>query len=292
MKELAAKARFEEEAKRQEQERAQKATKIGSRAGLKPLGAVEPRQPVDAPKPADAALTYPTPASAPGMKKLDINISSKALQSARREVAEEDEDEDDAPEGQPNIDQVKAEQPKAEQPLTQEQLRRIALERRREDKDKQKRAVEKKKSKKRRRRHGASSESDGARSSDNESDVGSKIRRKQEPVTEERRQAEVAYATFRVKGEVSRDNKGMTDADLERRFPGDKRSAVGVDSSLMSEKEALAMIRKERHDKGGNRGSHARAQREAAEWENVKAQRVAQTGFNKHKDRAVVSGRL
>jgi len=71
-----------------------------------------------------------------------------------------------------------------------------------------------------------------------------------------------------IKGVVSSANKGLTDADLERRFAPQQSKNK---SSLMSEEEARAMIKREKRKKGEASGSaHIRAQREAAEWEETK----------------------
>lgn len=68
-----------------------------------------------------------------------------------------------------------------------------------------------------------------------------------------------------IKGMVSNVNKGLTDADLERRFaPQQQKSG----SSLMSEEEARALVKREKIKKGEAEAGSAkmRAQREAAEW--------------------------
>jgi len=67
-----------------------------------------------------------------------------------------------------------------------------------------------------------------------------------------------------VKGMVSNVNKGFTDADLERRFAPQQGKNK---SSLMSEEEARALVKREKTKKGEASGSaYIRAQREAAEW--------------------------
>lgn len=76
-----------------------------------------------------------------------------------------------------------------------------------------------------------------------------------------------------VKGMVSNDYKGFTDADLERRF-AIQSSQSSKDSSLMSEKEALERVRREKTDRGIKSGAN-RVQRELAEWQAKKKERMA-----------------
>jgi len=89
-----------------------------------------------------------------------------------------------------------------------------------------------------------------------------------------------------VKGKVSNANKGFTDAELERRF-GPRE--VGSASSLMTEEQVLAMMRRGKKGKSESDWASRRAQRELAEWTSVKAQRMART--TEEKERLVVSGR-
>lgn len=74
-----------------------------------------------------------------------------------------------------------------------------------------------------------------------------------------------------VKGKVSHDNKGFTDAELERRFNLDQQSSSS--RWMMSEQEALALVRQEKKDRGVTSGAK-RAQREHAEWLAYKAERM------------------
>lgn len=66
-----------------------------------------------------------------------------------------------------------------------------------------------------------------------------------------------------VKGMVSNDYKGFTDADLERRF---QLPDSGGKGSLMSEEQVLQMINKERGEKNSV-ATQRRIQREQAEWQ-------------------------
>lgn len=66
-----------------------------------------------------------------------------------------------------------------------------------------------------------------------------------------------------VKGMVSNNNKGMTDADLERRFQMPESSNKG---SLMSEEQVMRMMNRERGEKNSV-ATKRRIQREQAEWQ-------------------------
>jgi len=79
-----------------------------------------------------------------------------------------------------------------------------------------------------------------------------------------------------VKGKVSHDNKNLTDADLERRF-GAGGNLLGAAGAMMSEEQAMAMIKREKSEKAAAAGSglaaSRRVQREAAEWHKEKVER-------------------
>lgn len=77
-----------------------------------------------------------------------------------------------------------------------------------------------------------------------------------------------------MKGKVSNDNKGMTDADLERRFGTQDSSAK---SGLMSEAQVKAMLQKERKTVKDYNAA-GRVQRELEEWTKSKAEKVARMG--------------
>lgn len=272
-------AREQEEQAREADEAAaadRKAKARAARAGLKPLGAVLPRE-EQRPAPGTA---YPTPAGgvAPA-RRMEINISAETVERARAPPAEDDEEDDD-------------DEPPAVGAVPRSvflPVQRKMDERQREERERQH------KGKKKRRRRSKDDSPGGGDASDSENadmdDSGERRRRAPRSQSEAGESVHVPYKEFHVKGQVSRDNQGFTDADLERRFP---RDDAGSGGALMSEQQVLAMIRKERGSTvaaGAATGSARRAQREAMEWEAMKQQRVQQTGFGKHKDRMVVSGR-
>lgn len=254
-----------------------KAKARAARAGLTPLGAVLPREEQ---RPAPGAA-YPTPAGGvTPARRMEINISAETVERARAPTAEQHEESDDD-------DDSPVETVKPRSVFLPVQRR---ADDRREERDRQRN----KKKRRRRSSSRSSSRRDKSRSRNADRDVSGERRRKVA-----RSQTElvdstvhVPYKEFHVKGQVSRDNQGFTDADLERRFPRDDAGNSGI---LMSEEQVLAMIRKGRGSGAAagtaTGGGAQRAQREAAEWEAMKQQRVQQTGFGKHKDRMVVSGR-
>mmetsp|Transcript_51619 Transcript_51619/g.135461 ORF Transcript_51619/g.135461 Transcript_51619/m.135461 type:complete len:438 (-) Transcript_51619:52-1365(-) len=90
-----------------------------------------------------------------------------------------------------------------------------------------------------------------------------------------------------VKGKVSNDNRHMTDADLERRFSNrESESAAG----MMTEEQVLAMMKSERKGQKDAAAAARRAQKELAEWTQLKAERMARAGSD-DKERLVVSRR-
>lgn len=277
-------AREAEEQAREADEAAaadRKAKARAARAGLKPLGAVLPRE-EQRPAPGTA---YPTPAGGVvPARRMEINISAETVERARVPPVEDDEEDDDDDPPVPGAVPRSVFLP----------VQRKTDERQREERERQH------KSKKKRRRRSKDDSSAGGDASDSENadEDATGERRRKAP----RSQSEAAdttvhvpYKEFHVKGQVSRDNQGFTDADLERRFP---RDDAGSSGALMSEQQVLAMLQQDRRrtkkdDPAGTAtgGSARRAQREAMEWEAMKQQRVQQTGFGKHKDRMVVSGR-
>mmetsp|Transcript_14924 Transcript_14924/g.34015 ORF Transcript_14924/g.34015 Transcript_14924/m.34015 type:complete len:375 (+) Transcript_14924:56-1180(+) len=68
-----------------------------------------------------------------------------------------------------------------------------------------------------------------------------------------------------IKGKVTTANRNFTDADLEKRFQVNERDGIHG-GSLMTEEEALRMIRKEKNEKGAAGSAARRIQRDLAEW--------------------------
>lgn len=132
-----------------------------------------------------------------------------------------------------------------------------------------------KKAKKKKRKSARESDED----EDESDDLDDDDRREEEgpKLTDEERRMAREGGAYRnmvvpsVKGMVSNDYKGFTDADLERRFATHQSSS---DAGLMSEKEAMALVRREKSDKGNISGAK-RVQRELAEWQNKKRERMA-----------------
>lgn len=99
-----------------------------------------------------------------------------------------------------------------------------------------------------------------------------------------------------IKGKVSTANKGMTDADLERRFSQqqqDSQSSAG-DGSLMTEEQVLMIIRREKAERGagGERGGASasrRVQRELDEWAEKKAHQRARVKSPTRFERMVIA---
>jgi len=96
-----------------------------------------------------------------------------------------------------------------------------------------------------------------------------------------------------VKGKVSNDNKGFSDADLERRFQGQDTRQEG---SLMTEEQVLKMIRKEKIDHQvtagpGSASASRRIQKELAEWAATKEQQRARVKSPHRFERMVVARR-
>lgn len=91
-----------------------------------------------------------------------------------------------------------------------------------------------------------------------------------------------------VKGKVSTANKGMTDADLERRFLAQERQDRG---SLMTEEQVLRMIRREKTERPAAGSASRRIQKELAEWEAAKVQQRARVKSPTRFERMVVARR-
>mmetsp|Transcript_26588 Transcript_26588/g.82773 ORF Transcript_26588/g.82773 Transcript_26588/m.82773 type:complete len:417 (-) Transcript_26588:97-1347(-) len=298
----------EEERKRQERERAARA-----RAGLKSLGPVQPREEVTMPKPTAA---YPTPAPLPFLDpakavaptKMEVKLfpstvervassavevqdtapaaaaaaAAAAAPGKRRFREASDDSEEEGGGRKPGGQQASSSAAAAVQrnPPPQKADARLVQEDKR-----------RKKAKKKRKRRDSSLSDDSKYASQDE-EVQEDDDRAKAPAEAAKKQARDGGISWNVmhvesvKGKVSTANKGFTDADLERRFgPRESVSAGG----LMSEEEVLAIMRKDKKGKSDSDWAMRRAQRELAEWTNIKAQRMARTG--EEKERLVVSGR-
>merc|ERR1719433_380624 len=145
------------------------------------------------------------------------------------------------------------------------------------------------KRKKHKRRGSSESDDDKSASQDEPDEAESRLDRMPENARKQARDGGISWTMMHVesvKGKVSNANKGFTDADLEKRF-GPRESASS--NSLMTEQEVLAMMKKDRKGKPESDWAMRRAQKELAEWTEIKAQRMARA--SDEKERLVVSGR-
>lgn len=245
--------REEEEAELEEQKRRAKKQK----AGMISLGPVMPRE--------EKALAgsferaFPTPKPLPSM--MEVKISSLTADNVRSSSssAPGERHEDDAEETVlAMLRNQKDDRRFREASVASKQSAR-------QDQPKKKAKKKKKKGK------GEDEEADGG------DDDWSDEQPVAQPSKEERKQARDggAYKNMvveSVKGKVSNDYKGFTDADLERRFGAHGSSSAG---GLMSEEQALALIKKEKAKVGHTGSAFKRVQREREEWNAQRQQRMA-----------------
>lgn len=150
----------------------------------------------------------------------------------------------------------------------------------------------KKAKKKRKRRDSSESDEDKPASNDESQEDELRVKGPSGPSEIEKKKARDGGISWNVmhvenvRGKVSNANKGFTDADLERRFGPRETVSSG---SLMTEQEVMAMLRKDKKGKSDSDWAMRRAQKELAEWTEIKAQRMARSG--EEKERLVVSGR-
>jgi len=279
------------EAKREEEEReAQERAKRGkNRAGLKPLGAVETREPDKVgryPTPFDASLPSKPPVQKP--KKMDIKISTDPVDRAAEEEAY-----DNSRRQFREAAEVEDTNRKAAEAQALAELRSQRKQQAKEATKEVERAEPKKKGKKRkkaRRREKEDSDKEKSSEEDDNEDEDSDDPRSSE-TAQARKQARDGGINWKlmdaqsVKGMVSNDNKRMTDADLERRF-GTQDTQRSSSGGLMSEAQVKAMIKKERSS-GKDVNSARRVQRELEEWQNSKMEKMARLG--NEKERLVVA---
>lgn len=275
--------RFREEQERQEaaeeaaeMERLQK-TKAKSRGGMQRLGPVLAREedipqfppaPAQVPEPKSSLWENPPPAVRPKPGQMQLKISQdmadrvKAAAPEAKEDKKEEESSSDDDDGDAND--------VAKDVLAQIALQKKAAAAKAEKKRQEEERKKAGKKKKRKRGRDDDEGDDGAYDEDDRSE--DEYARYDQVLRDVSASSKPAMVVESVKGKVSLANKGMTDADLERRFlMQDSRNS----GSLMTEEQVLKMIRREKTDKGGasNEGSAARrVQRELAEWAAAKEQ--------------------
>jgi len=267
-------------------------------SGLQSLGAVEPRKEVTMPLPTPAAFYPSQRAASSGSSKLELRIPMDTAERLRGTHAtqtctcgtvfvpgakfcsecgakrppeppapqedEEDDDSDDEEEAPAQETRVAPGQWKRPAPVQQ---------------------VSKKKGKKRKKKkdqddpddeavHDEEWEENSDAEEGQEEQVLRMLRDLQEPRIKDpteraRAQARESGKIYKnmvvgtVKGMVSNDYKGFTDADLERRF---QLPNANDKNSLMSEEQVLQIINKERGSKN-SAATQKRIQREQAEWQ-------------------------
>jgi len=284
------------------------------RAGLMSLGPVQAREERAAPA-APAAFGAQAGGPAHPPPRMDLKISAETAERARASSApaapREEDDEDDGDEAEePNEDAAPAEVLDEMEALRlirqQGSYRERAAgggrwDRREPDGEARQKAKKKNKPKKSKDDEASAAPAEQAEDWDEDdpdvwpgTEQKTVATRPDDPKTATgqqmtRRESGVSYKKMvieSVKGKVSHAYKGFTDADLERRF-GARMEASS--SALMSEEEALAMINKEKKEKGSHLpAASRRVQREAAEWASAKQLRVARS---RSRERLVVSGR-
>eukprot|EP00440_Ansanella_granifera_P069305 gb/GFBE01075190.1/.p1 GENE.gb/GFBE01075190.1/~~gb/GFBE01075190.1/.p1 ORF type:complete len:375 (+),score=86.75 gb/GFBE01075190.1/:1-1125(+) len=281
--------RSQEEAKRLEEEREvqeklKKSTR--NRAGLAPLGAVQPRE-----EPPNAR--YPTPASAPAMFE---EVERRPVSGAAEPEEEED---DEVDEGEPDTRRfaesaapreaseraAERERLSAEAQVLAElraQRKQAQVSQARPAQEPKKKGKKRKKAKRKDKEDSGASDDDAAESEDSADDPSLTVQAKKQA-----RDGGISWKMMSVesvKGRVSSDNKRMTDADLERRFAVQESSS---NSGLMSEAQVKAMIQKERKKSHADVNSARRVQRELEEWQNTRNEKMARLG--NEKERLVVA---
>eukprot|EP00931_Biecheleriopsis_adriatica_P077405 TRINITY_DN50985_c0_g1_i1.p1 TRINITY_DN50985_c0_g1~~TRINITY_DN50985_c0_g1_i1.p1 ORF type:complete len:363 (+),score=109.46 TRINITY_DN50985_c0_g1_i1:34-1122(+) len=273
--------RLEEEAKRQDEDDSleqfsKKAKGNRNRAGLTSLGAVQPREEPVAffPTPASASEAFQRPVTKKPGGQMAIKISSEAIDKVSGEVSkdskepkEDDIDDDDDDDDEPDMAQALAALKKQKQTQPQK-------------KPNNQPAEPKKKGKKRKKNKRQERDADDEDDSSDDEDSADKSAFATAQAKKQSRDGGISWsvaALDSVKGKVSSDNKGMTDAELERRF-----GSQGSDSNrsgLMSEAQVKAMLQKERKSsKAKDHNAKGRVQRELEEWTKSKAEKVARMG--------------
>lgn len=300
------KQREEEGKRKQERDKAARA-----RGGLTSLGPVQPREEVAVPKPTlGYAFPAPTPSAAAGASsagggKMEVKLRASTVERVASSLADATELAMSVDTSQPRrfheVEGADTESDAEDNMLANAQLARArapsgpkAEKRLSADERKSKRKA---KRKRRRPRSGGSSsaapcsgdEHPGKLVSEEHFENGQERRLLSDATRQKARDGGISWNMMHVesvKGKVSNANKGFTDAELERRF-GPRE--VGSASSLMTEEQVLAMMRRDKKGKTESDWAKRRAQRELAEWTSVKAQRMARTA--EEKERLVVSGR-
>eukprot|EP00416_Gambierdiscus_australes_P017549 CAMPEP_0171082158 /NCGR_PEP_ID=MMETSP0766_2-20121228/16927_1 /TAXON_ID=439317 /ORGANISM="Gambierdiscus australes, Strain CAWD 149" /LENGTH=421 /DNA_ID=CAMNT_0011539499 /DNA_START=7 /DNA_END=1269 /DNA_ORIENTATION=+ len=304
----------EDERKRQEREKAAKA-----RAGLKSLGPVQPREEAQMPKP---TVGYPAPAPAPAAScaapiagreanvaplvdtpkvapaKLEVKLYASTVERVASATSEVPEDPSsskrrfrEATDG--DSSEAEAEAAASSSAALAAEIQRRALIAKAEKRAAFPEEKKRKKAKKKRNKKRESSPSEEEKSVTDEGgaapDEDARARGLSDIARKQARDGGISWNMMHVesvKGKVSNANKGFTDADLERRFGPRETVPTG---GLMTEQQVLAIMRRDKKGKSESDWAMRRAQRELAEWTQVKAQRMARTG--EEKERLVVSGR-
>lgn len=273
------KLRDMEEQRQEEEERleSERRAKQRPRGGLARLGPVMPRE--------EERLQFlPAPAQPAVEATVPLTISKTPAQRTRSSFEREQEEEEDAdeeeeeleekelcphrePSGIADIDAVRAEAWLRQQVLTGKRAAPDA---------------DKPKAKKKKTRKQNKGESLEPEQEEDEADPLEEARFQERRFRDTPRPMMVVES---VKGKVSNANRNFTDADLERRFPVLDRERH---ASLMSEEEALRMIRRERDERGAGSASR-RVQRELAEWAAAKESQRARMKSPHRFERMVVS---
>jgi len=277
-------------------------------AGLRSLGPVQSREEVAPPRPAPSK--YQPPRSVSSGSKMELNIprllddratslpsscgscgttylpnakfccecGAKKPEAPAPKADDSDDDSDDEEATRPTLGQWKRPPPSQQ-------------------------AQPKKKGKRKRKRNKRDPDQEGQdedewieeQSADAEEELEDTAQRAdpQDPIERARKQAREHGKIYQnmvvenIKGMVSNNYKGFTDADLERRF---QLPDSGSKGSLMTEEQVRQMINKERGEKN-SAATQRRIQREQAEWqEKLKEHKARESGVhsNSRFERTVV----